>query len=55
MGAAEIERAWELMDPLIAAAERMEPEEYAIGSDGAAGADAYMAKSGRKWLSLCHK
>ena len=50
----EIERAWEIMDPLIAAAERIQPEEYAVGSDGAAGADAYLARSGRSWLSLCH-
>ncbi len=53
MGSAEIERAWEIMDPLIAAAERSQPEEYAVGSDGAAGADAYLARSGRSWLSLC--
>jgi glucose-6-phosphate 1-dehydrogenase len=55
MGAAEIERAWEIMDPLIAAAEKMEPEEYAVGGDGAKGADAYLARSGRSWLSLCDR
>ena len=51
MGAAEIERAWEILDPLIAVAEKT--EEYAVGGSGAKGADAYLARSGRSWLSLC--
>jgi len=55
MGAAEIERAWEIMDPLIAAAERMEPQDYALGGTGPSAADEYLARSGRKWLSLCHR
>ena len=40
MRADEIERAWEIMDPLIAAAEHAtrQPEPYAVGSDGPAGA-----------------
>src|SRR5262249_7381201 len=49
----EIERAWEIMDPLIANAPP--PEEYAIGSDGPACADQLLARTGRKWLSLCDK
>jgi glucose-6-phosphate 1-dehydrogenase len=53
----EIERAWEIMDPIIAATERPDapqPEEYAVGSEGPACADAFLADSGRQWLSLCH-
>jgi glucose-6-phosphate 1-dehydrogenase len=52
----EIERAWEIMDPLIAAVESGDgPEllEYAPGSRGPACADAFLARKGRKWLSLC--
>lgn len=49
----EIERAWELMDPLIAAAERAgAPAEYAIGCEGPACADEFLAREGREWLSL---
>jgi glucose-6-phosphate 1-dehydrogenase len=57
----EIERAWEIMDPLIAVVEHPEtvpgtplPQEYAVGSDGPACADEFLARSGRSWLSLCH-
>ncbi len=41
MRADEIERAWEIMDPLIAAAEHaaQQPEKYTVGSDGPAGAN----------------
>jgi glucose-6-phosphate 1-dehydrogenase len=52
----EIERAWEIMDPIIAAAERREappPEVYPIGSDGPPGADAFIAREGRRWLKNC--
>ncbi len=52
----EIERAWEIMDPLIAATERADapqPQGYAVGSDGPACADEYLAREGRAWLSLC--
>ncbi|HZU35541.1 MAG TPA: glucose-6-phosphate dehydrogenase, partial [Gemmataceae bacterium] len=52
----EIERAWEIMDPLIAASESPEapaPEEYAVGSQGPACADALLAKEGRHWLTMC--
>jgi glucose-6-phosphate 1-dehydrogenase len=53
----EIERAWQVMDPLIAATERPDappPQVYAVGSDGPACADELMAREGRAWLSLCH-
>jgi glucose-6-phosphate 1-dehydrogenase len=52
----EIERAWEIMDPLIAASEAndaAQPEEYAVGSSGPACADAFLARTERTWLSLC--
>jgi len=57
MRADEIERAWEIMDPLIAAVESADgppPEEYAVGSEGPA-AKALLASGGREWLSLCHR
>jgi glucose-6-phosphate 1-dehydrogenase len=52
----EIERAWEIMDPLIAAVERPDapaPDTYPVGSEGAACADALPGCSGRSWVSLC--
>jgi glucose-6-phosphate 1-dehydrogenase len=54
----EIERAWEIMDPLIAVAEQRQAPpcgDYAIGSNGPACADEFLARTGRSWLSLCHK
>jgi glucose-6-phosphate 1-dehydrogenase len=48
----EIERAWEIMDPIIAAISRPEapdPKEYAIGSQGPTCADDFLAQEGRKW------
>jgi glucose-6-phosphate 1-dehydrogenase len=54
----EIERAWEIMDPIIAAVEsgRAPPcDDYAAGSDGPPCADAFLARTGRSWLSLCHQ
>lgn len=52
----EIERAWAIMDPLIAASERKGAAcpNYAPGSTGPACADEFLARSGRQWLSLCH-
>jgi glucose-6-phosphate 1-dehydrogenase len=52
----EIERAWEIMDPLIAAVEKtdlIKPLQYAVGSEGPSCADKYLAQTGRSWLSLC--
>ena len=54
----EIERAWAIIDPLIAAVESPDgvvPEEYPVGSAGPPSADAFLAKSGRAWVSVCHK
>lgn len=51
----EIERAWEIMDPIIAAVEqsgKVQPQEYKIGSEGPACADAYLGQTGRQWKSL---
>ena len=48
----EIERAWEIMDPLIAATERADapqPTEYALGSQGPACADEMITADGRAW------
>jgi glucose-6-phosphate 1-dehydrogenase len=52
----EIERGWAIMDPVIAAAARPDAplEEYARGSEGPAAADECLARTGRRWLSLCH-
>jgi glucose-6-phosphate 1-dehydrogenase len=50
----EIERAWEIVDPLIAASEgadRPAPQEYPVGSLGPACADQFMAREGRAWYS----
>jgi glucose-6-phosphate 1-dehydrogenase len=52
----EIERAWEIVDPIITAAESADgskPLEYAVGSEGPACADEFLAREGRKWLTLC--
>jgi len=55
MHSSEIERAWEIMDPLIRATEREGgpmPESYAIGSDGPKCSDAMLAEEGRKWMKI---
>ncbi|HVK18795.1 MAG TPA: glucose-6-phosphate dehydrogenase [Fimbriiglobus sp.] len=55
MRADEIERAWEIMDPIIAAAERQDapaPDQYAAGSEGPQCAAAMLAADGRKWQPL---
>lgn len=51
----EIERAWEIIDPFIAATELAAtiPETYAIGSEGPPGASALLAQDGRAWVSDC--
>jgi glucose-6-phosphate 1-dehydrogenase len=48
----EIERAWAIVDPFIAAAEREGAAcpEYAPGSAGPACADDFLARSGREWI-----
>jgi glucose-6-phosphate 1-dehydrogenase len=53
----EIERAWEIMDPIIAAVESGAAPpcgDYAVGSNGPACADEFLAKTGRAWISMCH-
>ncbi|HET6574360.1 MAG TPA: glucose-6-phosphate dehydrogenase [Fimbriiglobus sp.] len=55
MRADEIERAWEIMDPIIAATERPDappPEPYPIGSEGPPCATDLLATDGRKWQPL---
>jgi glucose-6-phosphate 1-dehydrogenase len=57
MRADEIEKAWEIMDPLIATVEAPDgprPEEYAVGSAGPKNAAEFLARTGRSWISLCH-
>jgi glucose-6-phosphate 1-dehydrogenase len=49
----EIERAWQIMDPLIAAAERMTPELYPVSSHGPACSGELMTRDGRAWMSMC--
>jgi glucose-6-phosphate 1-dehydrogenase len=51
----EIEQAWAIMDPLIAATERSDapmPETYAKGTEGPKGADDMLACQGRKWEGI---
>ena len=51
----EIERAWEIMDPLIAASERPDtplPQAYPVGSDGPKCAEELMARDGRHWQPI---
>jgi glucose-6-phosphate 1-dehydrogenase len=53
----EIERAWEIMDPLIAAAERPDGPDlqtYPVGSQGPKCAEEFLAPEGRSWLTLCN-
>jgi glucose-6-phosphate 1-dehydrogenase len=53
----EIERAWQIIDPLVAATEKKGtkcPQFYSVGSHGPAAADALLERDGRKWLTLCH-
>ncbi len=45
----EIERAWELMDPLLDVASALT---YAQGSEGPAEASAFMARDGREWATM---
>ena len=51
----EIERAWEIVDPIIAATTRPDapaPDEYSLGSDGPACASEQLAADGRKWQPI---
>ncbi len=51
----EIERAWEIMDPIIKAVGRPDApplDEYAVGSEGPAGASKLLDETGRKWQPI---
>jgi glucose-6-phosphate 1-dehydrogenase len=51
----EIERAWEIMDPLIAATESADapvPVEYAVASQGPSCSDEFLEQDGRKWVPM---
>jgi glucose-6-phosphate 1-dehydrogenase len=51
----EIERSWEITEPFLKATEATDapqPEEYPVGSDGAAGANELLARDGRKWQKI---
>ena len=51
----EIERAWEIMDPIIQAVEAPDapkPQLYEIGSQGPSCADKMLENDGRKWLPI---
>ncbi len=55
MRADEIERAWEIMDPIIAVTQRPDapdPEQYPLGSQGPKCGDALLAADGRAWQPL---
>jgi len=49
----EIERAWAIVDPFVKAAEGIEPEAYAPGTDGPRGAEELLKRTGKGWVSLC--
>jgi glucose-6-phosphate 1-dehydrogenase len=51
----EIERAWEIMDPFIAAVEEkngVPMQEYPVGSDGPPCAQEFLASEGRSWVDM---
>ena len=47
-----IEGSWAVVQPLLDAWHQGEPEAYAAGSSGPAGADALLAREGRQWQPL---
>jgi glucose-6-phosphate 1-dehydrogenase len=51
----EIERSWEILDPIIQATEAAAaptPQTYAVGGDGPACADEMLARDGRAWQKI---
>ncbi len=50
----EIERAWEIMDPFIAAVENglVRPDEYPVGSEGPPCCEKWLTPLGREWLPV---
>jgi glucose-6-phosphate 1-dehydrogenase len=52
----EIERAWEIMDPFIAAVEGKDGvplEEYTVGLDGPPCSDRFLVREGCSWVTVC--
>ena len=47
-----IESSWAVVDPLLDAWTKGEPEMYAAGGTGPASADELLARDGRRWLAL---
>jgi glucose-6-phosphate 1-dehydrogenase len=47
-----VEKAWEVLAPVLEAWDGGAPERYAPGSAGPAAADALLARDGRRWRSL---
>ncbi|WP_127129123.1 glucose-6-phosphate dehydrogenase [Georgenia sp. SYP-B2076] len=46
----EVELSWKILDPIIAAWEKLgQPEQYVPGTWGPAGSDAMLARDGREW------
>ena len=48
----EIERAWEIMDPILKATETIQPDTYAVGSQGPASAEKLMKDDDRIWQEI---
>ena len=50
----EIERAWEIIDPFVAAVDRglVQPQEYAVGSEGPHCCDQFLGAAGRTWVPV---
>ena len=49
----EIEKAWQLMDPIVRTSERNRPAPYAPGSWGPLEAEELLARDGREWQEVC--
>ena len=55
MRADEIERSWEIIEPLLKATEAPnapKPEEYPVSSSGPASGDELLSRDGRKWQKI---
>jgi glucose-6-phosphate 1-dehydrogenase len=53
----EIERAWQIIDPFVAASERPNiecPGSYPVGKNGPDCANELLKRDGRAWLTMCH-
>lgn len=48
----EIERAWEIMDPILNAASKIQPGSYKVESQGPACAEKLMSNDGRAWQEI---